>query len=192
MLNTATRVEIAFGAERRRIDLRNGEIMLATARDPLQRPFVVDTADGTLTPIGTRFTVRSGDFAEDGTRVAVLDGAVEVRTRDNASTPLVVRAGEQRMFTHSAIQAVAALADNAVSWTQGSLGAERTRLADFLAELGRYRRGHLGCDPDVADLRLTGAFPLDDTDRILAALEDALPVKVRYLTRYWVTLTRAG
>lgn len=59
---------------------------------------------------------------------------------------------------------------------------------DFIREVGRHRAGVLRCDPAVADLRLTGAFPLDDTDRVLEGLEQTLPVTVRGFTPYWVTV----
>ncbi|WP_370444251.1 hypothetical protein [Candidatus Burkholderia verschuerenii] len=52
------------------------------------------------------------------------------------------------------------------------------RLADFLSEIGRYRRGVVRCDASIADLRLSGTYPLDDTDRVLAALAHALPVRI--------------
>lgn len=62
------------------------------------------------------------------------------------------------------------------------------RLADFISELRRYRPGLLRCDERIADLRLSGAFRIDDTDTILQNLGTSLPVKVRYLTRYWVSV----
>ena len=70
--------------------------------------------------------------------------------------------------------------------------ASQMRLDDFLAELSRYRRGRLGCDPAIAGLRVSGVYPLDNTDRVLAALTSALPVEVHTFTRYWVTLRPRG
>ncbi|MGL6091515.1 MAG: hypothetical protein ACRC07_15855, partial [Pseudomonas paracarnis] len=49
-------------------------------------------------------------------------------------------------------------------------------------------RGQLQCDPHVANLLLSGSYPLDDSERILDLLEISLPVKVRRFTRYWVTV----
>jgi transmembrane sensor len=69
------------------------------------------------------------------------------------------------------------------------LYAEEMRLADMLAEVARYRSGVLRCDPAVAQLRVSGVFQLDDTDRILAVLAQTLPVRVDARTRYWVTVT---
>ncbi|MOA28015.1 fec operon regulator FecR [compost metagenome] len=68
------------------------------------------------------------------------------------------------------------------------LVASQMRLADFLAELGRYRHGQLGCSERVADLRIAVSYPLDDSERILQMLEVALPVRVKQFTRYWVTV----
>ena len=68
------------------------------------------------------------------------------------------------------------------------LVADDMRLGDFLAELSRYRSGHLGWDPAVAELRLVGAFPLGDTDRILASLEESLPLRVRRTLSWWVSV----
>jgi transmembrane sensor len=74
-------------------------------------------------------------------------------------------------------------------WTQGQLIVEEMPLAEFLAELGRYRKGWLRCQPEVARLLISGAFQLDRTEQILAALPATLPVQVEYRTRYWVTVS---
>ena len=61
-------------------------------------------------------------------------------------------------------------------------------LDEFIAELGGYRRGHLGVDPSVARLRVMGSFPLADTDQALAQLEEALPVRVQRRFDWWLTV----
>jgi len=65
---------------------------------------------------------------------------------------------------------------------------ERMRLADFVVELGRYRPGVLRCDGAVSKVLVSGAFPLADTDAVLRMLEETLPIRVRSLSRYWVTI----
>lgn len=199
LLNTATAVDIRFDAQHRLIALHAGEIQVATAPDAAGRPFLVRTRDGLLTPVGTRFTVRRDAFPDDArgfTRLAVEQGAVEIRATSAASeAPVLVRAGEQARFTRSGVDARRPLDEAAQSWTEGKLVAERMRLADLLAELDRYRSGSLRCDPAVADLRVTGVWPLADaeaTDRVLASLEKTLPVKVSQFTRYWVSVGPAA
>ena len=68
------------------------------------------------------------------------------------------------------------------------LAARNWRLADLVAELARYRRGFLRCDPAVAELRVSGAFPVNDTDAGLRLLEKTLPVRIHRITPYWVTV----
>ena len=188
LLNTATAIDVHFDGSQRRVILRGGELRVATAADPAGRPFTVATPEGTLRPIGTRFTVRRLDD-DSQTRLSVSEGSVEVRPRDSLAQPLLVQAGQQTAFSASAAADAAPLDEAATSWTDGVLTAERMRLGDFVAELSRYRHGRLSCDPAVADLRLSGAYPLHDTDRILAALQQTLPVRVKRYTGYWVTVT---
>ena len=68
------------------------------------------------------------------------------------------------------------------------LVVDNARLEDLVQELARYRRGHLGVTPEVADLRITGSFPLNDTDKALSALLPTLPVQIEQHTPWWVTV----
>ena len=167
--------------------LHRGEILVHTAPDATlpARPFVVDTVQGRLRALGTRFAVRQMDAA---TTVAVFEGAVEVRPATPGAAALVVRAGEQTRFTATAGDPVTPADSARQAWTRGLLLAENMRLAEFIAELARYRPGHLGCAPEVADLRLVGAYDTTDTDRVLAALEATLPVRVRTPLPWWVVV----
>ena len=192
VLNTASAVDIDYTAQQRTLWLRAGEILLTTGRDTprLQRPFVVQTAQGAIRALGTRFMVR-----DEGSvvRVAVFEGAVEIRPMSAGGSATVLPAGQQTVFNGREVQPQAAVDATAASWEQGMLAARNWRLADLVDELGRYRRGVLRCDPAVAGLRVSGAFPLNDIDASLRLLEKTLPVRVRRITPYWTTVApRAG
>ena len=191
-LNTATAIEVVFDARQRMVHLGAGEILVSTAPDPgpVHRPFTVRTGAGELRALGTRFTVRSD--GDGPARLAVLEGAVEIRpARAADDTAVVVRAGQQAQFTHDRATPPRPLDAGTGSWAQGTLFAQEMPLVDFLAELARYRSGVLHCDPAVAQLRVSGAFQIDDTDRVLALLAKTLPVRIDTRTRYWVTVTAA-
>ena len=100
----------------------------------------------------------------------------------------MIEAGSQARIDAAGVGAPQVLEANGGAWVDGYLVAERMRLGDFLAELDRYRPGLLRCDPAVAGIRLSGSYPLADTDRVLAMLQDSLPVTVQRRTRYWVTV----
>lgn len=188
LLNTASAIDVQFNGQQRLVRLVAGEIMIVTGHPvingvPDGRPFIVQTREGQVRALGTRFTVRQDDGR---TAVAVMESAVEIRPE--AGSLRLVRAGERASFSREAVDAGAALSERDLAWTRGQIVAEDMRLADFLAELSRYRSGVLRCDRAVADLRLSGVFPLDDTDRILTMLPKVLPVEVRTRSRYWVTV----
>lgn len=183
-LNTATAVDVDYGDDLRRIRLYRGEILLQTAPDP--RPLVVDVAQGRLRALGTRFNV---DLSEPEARLAVFEGAVRVETRHAAA--VTVEAGHQLRFDALHTGALESALESRVAWSQNRLVADNMRLDAFLAQLSRYRRGHLACAPAVAHLRLTGSYPLADTERILAALAATLPVKVERVLPWWTTVEAA-
>lgn len=185
MLNTATAIDVYFDDQLRQVVLRRGEIMIETARDEKGRPFDLLTDNGHIRPIGTRFTVRYHE-PSGTTAVAVLEGAVNIAPTDGNS--IRVNAGEQTRFTRLTALTPFALDDSTAAWTDGVLVVERMRLADFLTELDRYRPGMLRCDPAVADLLVSGSYPLRDPDAVLALLAETLPLHIRSMTRYWTTV----
>lgn len=188
LLNTASAIDVRFSADAREVVLREGEILVTTHPDPATpvRPFTVRSRHGTVRALGTRFTVAQHEFVS---RVAVYEGAVEIRPVHAVAPALRLDAGLSTSFSDSDVHRLeSALAHHGPAWPQGLLVAENMRVRDFLHELGRYRTGLLRCSPEVADLQVTGVFSLADTDRALANLALALPVELIYRTRYWVTV----
>lgn len=185
-LNTASAVDIDYGAEVRLLRLLQGELLVQTAADSNgHRPFKVQTPAGQILALGTRFSVR---IEGDATHVAVFQDAVQVQPADSGAPSIRLEAGRQVRFTARSVQAPQPVADTQSDWVHGRLVAIDQPLGDFIAELSRYRAGLLNCDPAVAGLRLSGAFRLADTDAVLENLAASLPVTLRYRTRYWVTV----
>lgn len=186
-LNTRTLLDVHYDYQARHLLLRQGEMDILTAPDPAGRPLVVFTAEARLQPLGTRFTVRREDDGR-GTLLAVSSGQVAASLKSGGESR-VVNAHSQAWISSTQVHPVqpANLADTA--WIDGFIVAERMRLGDFAQELSRYLPGVLRCDPAVADLRLTGSYPLQNPEQIFALLEQSLPVTVQRRTRYWVTLT---
>jgi transmembrane sensor len=140
--------------------------------------------------LGTRFLVRSDPA---GARVAVFEGAVELRPAGSGASALRLQAGEAVDFTRTGWGSTQPAGPGDDAWSRGQLWVDNQRLDDFLAELNRYRPGWLRADPAVAGLRFSGVFPLEDggiegTDAVLAMLPGALPVQLRWRTRWWVVV----
>lgn len=184
MLNTDSAADVRYDAQHRLIQLRRGEVMVKTAGDPAGRPFFVQTAHGRVQALGTRFSVR---LLNGQTQVAVFEH--EVRIHPLHGAPLLLQPGQYSRFSAGGATPARPLADEQDAWTQGLLVANEQRLDMLLAELGRYRSGWLRCDPAVAGLRVSGTFPVDDSDKALRAITSVLPVSIIRRTRYWVTVS---
>lgn len=177
-LDTDTAIDVAFSANERLIRLRRGRVLIATGKpsgagEP--PPFWVETAEGRVQALGTRFSVRQ----ESGsTHVAVMEARVAIHGADAAGNAPILTAGEAARFGRQGLldRQAAQPADSA--WARGMLVADDMTLADFTVELARYRATALVCDPAVRALRISGTYPLTDTDRALAAVARALPVRM--------------
>lgn len=170
--------------------LRRGEVMLETAENVTQDVWL-DTGFGRVSAWRARFMARRLDQA---CMVGVFSGFVDVlpagasTSQDSSTLP----AGQQLRLERTGAVAAGKLPAHAGAWTDGMLIVVDMPLSQFLAELGRYRLGVLRCDPTIADWRISGSYPVADTDRALDALTAALPVTVARRTRYWVSVNPKG
>lgn len=193
-LNTHTALDAEYDDTYRRIRLYRGELLIATAPDPSarHRPFIVQTRLGNIRALGTQFRVQQ---RERSMLVAVFEGAVEVQTPQGHGA-VRIDAGQQAVFEAGAAvtqQAVAiAQADSdAIAWTDGMIVANKMRLGDLIAEMDRYVPGRIRCEDSVANLRISGVFPIQAPEKILAAIGRTLPVRIDMFTGYWITLRPA-
>ena len=182
-LNTHSAIDVRFDETRRLIVLQEGEILVETGHNDA-RPFYVQTRDGSLRALGTRFIVKRED---DATRLSVLQSAVAAQP-EALHQAQVFKAGQQVLMRSDGLGPLLAVTPATDAWTRGMLVVDNARLGDVVEELSRYRRGHLGVDNRVADLRITGSFPLHDTTLALNALLPTLPVQIEQRTPWWVTV----
>ncbi|OZI77296.1 FecR domain-containing protein [Bordetella genomosp. 12] len=182
-LNTDTAVQVDEQPTLRRLVLLAGEILVETAADPAHRPFYVDTRSARLQALGTRFSVR---LTETQDRLDVFDGAVEVVTRSGERRR--IDTGQAAWFDAASLRPIAHADPVRAAWSKGIVPADDMSLGALLAELGRYRHGYISVAPEVADLKVMGVFPTDDTDRALAMLAATLPIRVHRPLPWWVTV----
>ncbi|MDN3522221.1 FecR domain-containing protein [Halomonas ramblicola] len=183
-LGSDTAIDVRFDATQRRIRLMRGELLTITAKAPDERPLVVMTRQGASYPLGTRFSVH---LHAESTRVAVYEGRVALERRGSVER-VMLDAGQQAAMSADRMSSSEPLDPAGLARFQGRLVAERMRVADFAQALARYRHGVVRYAPEVADLRVSGVFSLQDTDRALASLADALSLQVVYRTPLWVTI----
>lgn len=188
-LNTSTAIDVVFDQRQRLIRLRDGEVLIHTGKLGGQTPFYVDTREGRVQALGTRFTVRQ---LASSTRVGVLEDQVNLSPADIPDHKRILSAGESADFDRKDVGPNHFYRRTQAAWVDGQVIVLDASLGDLLADLARYRPGVLRCDSASARLRVSGTFRLDSTDAVLANLQAALPIKVKYFSRYWVAVTHLG
>jgi transmembrane sensor len=185
-LNTNTAIDVLFDGQQRLVRLREGEVLIHTGKSGRQTPFYVETREGRVQALGTRFTVRQ---LQGSTRVGVLEDRVSVQPVDQPGHSRVLGPGESVDFGTQDVGPSHIYRGNQAAWVDGQLIVLDARLGDVIDELARYRPGVMQCDAASARLRVSGTFRLDSTDAVLANLQVTLPIQLKYFTRYWVSVT---
>ncbi|WP_258197146.1 FecR domain-containing protein [Pseudomonas plecoglossicida] len=184
LLDSQSALDVRFDDQRRLLHLHSGRMLVQTAADVRSRPFWVTCAQGQVEALGTCFSVQADkSFCE----VAVLDKAVRIHPAQSPQS-LRLEAGQHVRFDPHQLSEPSPSDASTASWRTGNLIAIKRPLGELLEELGRYRHGWLRCDPSIAALKVSGAFPLVDTDRALAALESGFDLRIERRSRYWVSV----
>ncbi len=170
-----TRTALRLGADSRHVTLEEGEGFFHVA--PGAAPFVVSVlgdevragAEG-----GTGFALRA--LSGDGL-IATTRGAVELAVP--GWNPIDLPAGYEARFSARAVEPARISAPGTVaSWRRNRLVFADAPLSQVVAELGRYRRGVVGTDPRVGNMRVTAVFDTSDVAGAFASMERLLPVRV--------------
>lgn len=184
-LNSDSALDIRFDERQRNLYLYRGEVLISTAQD--SRPLYLHTDQGRLQPLGTRFSVLSEN---DRTQLSVFAGEVMARCADSGQQQRVP-AGGSIAFDRQRFDRLNDALPMRESWREGVLLARDTDLGSIVAELARHRSGYLGVAPEVASLRIMGAYPLHDTDQALDMLARTLPVRIVRRLPWWVSVEPA-
>jgi transmembrane sensor len=186
VLDTATRLDVRFGADARELVLREGRIDVDVGHDP--RPFSVVSGRGTVRDIGTRFEVER--HGED-VAVTLLSGAVNISLPDAGEAKLAP--GQKARFgaTGGIVVADAESIEDASRWTEGTLVFKQRRLGDLIAEVNRYSTVQIRlADRSLADLRVSGVFRVGDQTALLEALRKGWSISTTRTGEHEIELSR--
>lgn len=186
-LDTRTSLDQQASPQGLQLRLNSGRLLLTLGN---AAPLRIATLDGRihLAP-RSQLILSVGLPGINGTRVQLLAGSGSVST---THAPLLeLGPGQQVDIGQQRIGAVLAVPASASAWTQGLLIAERQPLGEVIAELERYRPGLLRCAAEVAGLRVSGSFSLDQPDASLDLLARTLPIRIRRVMGYWASVDAA-
>jgi transmembrane sensor len=178
-LNAQTVLAVELNARERRVRLAGGEAFFHVAKDSA-RPFIVETAAGSVRVTGTQFNVRTAPAGQ--LEVTVVEGAVQVQPGDPTGVR-ALHAGEQLARVKHEVtvrKLTGADVDRALAWRSGQVIFNGTPLREALAAFARYHGRTLTASDAAALQRVSARRSLDDLDGFLAALEEAMPLRVTH------------
>ncbi|CAG0996638.1 Protein FecR [Methylophilaceae bacterium] len=188
VLNTGTAIDTRYSESSRTVVLLKGEILVETGHGSgISAPFKVQTRHGTVTALGTRFSVRDhGDHIS----VNVFKDSVLIKS-SNHQEERIISADWSASFSKDTAPETTPLLPGSDLWAKGILSVNDMPLKQFLLELGRYHDGFLRCDQAIENIPVSGSFPVNDINEILSSLKNTHPVRIETVTRYWITLKPA-
>ena len=185
VLNSDTAIDQHFDDESRVIKLIKGEVLIETGHGKGSSiPFDVHTKYGVITALGTRFSVRQHS---DYVSVNVYKDAVSINTFVNADFKQKLYENQSTIFNDHILPEIKPLKFGTDLWVKGILSVVDLPLKEFLSELDRYYTGYLRCDPAVANVLISGSFPLSDINAIFSSLQNTHPIRAHVMTKYWIT-----
>ena len=163
-LNTGSNVQITYTPQGRMAQLNAGEVFFAVKPNPA-RPFDVQTQQGWVRVLGTRFAVRQ--LAGDAL-ITVVEGKVAVGAGNtDKAQPLQTLTANQQLSivgAEAGRPVVHLDAQSATAWRQQRLVFDETPLGDVVAELNRYLAPPLAlANGQLASLRVTAVIQLQNS-----------------------------
>lgn len=174
-MDSSSAVDLNFDATQRRVRLLWGEILVDVSKDA-SRPFYVDTPQGSIRALGTRFIV---ERSADATVVSMLESSTRIEA---GGQTLTLNPGQRVRFDTQGFAPVSKIDTAALqaAWREQQLLASDESLAQVLERVARHRSGLLVFDREAMQaLRVTVMLPADDSDRALRLLARTLPIEVK-------------
>jgi transmembrane sensor len=174
-LNTDSKIAVRLQADRRIVDLLQGEALFEVAHDAT-RPFDVHVGKTLLRDLGTRFDV---DRRPTRTVVTVVEGRVGIIATGSPGPsdrkfPELSEADRAIIGNDGSIKLQHGVsAAEATAWTRRSVVFRRRPMHEVAAEFNRYNREHIEIrSPALQAQEITGTFRSDDPKSFLAYIAD--------------------
>jgi transmembrane sensor len=184
VLDTDSRIKVAFDGRVRRVRLLAGQAWFEVAKNQ-PRPFVVEAGDRKVTAHGTAFDVRLDDH--DRVQVTLIEGRVSVEALNPTGAAPTIPVDHEDLLPGDQLVVVGARpatkrrtdVTKATSWREGQIIFDDDTLATAVAEVNRYSvKKIVLTDPRLASLRVSGVFIAGHSDSFVETVTGNFPIKV--------------
>jgi transmembrane sensor len=174
VLDTSSRLRVAFTGAARDVELLNGQAHFEVAKD-VRRPFRVRTKSAEVVAVGTMFDVAA---LPARTTVTLIEGRVKVRTISTTARiePRIeaLAPGQQLDIASDGqlLEKKAVKIESVTAWQRGTIVLDDIPLEEALAALNRYSTTRIVIlDPQLQSRRVSGVFRVGDVETESIALQ---------------------
>jgi transmembrane sensor len=181
MLDTSSRVRVAFSETARDVELIEGQAHFDVAKNPA-RPFRVRTRFAEVVAVGTSFDVAA---RPSRTTVTLIEGRVNVRSvkgPDAEGQPQTLTPGEQLDIAGDGhfLGKKPVRIESVTSWQRGTLELDDVPLSEALATLNRYSATKIVIEGiPLESRRVSGVFVIGDVHTEALVLQRFLGLRER-------------
>lgn len=185
-LSSRSAINVRFTKKQRLIELLQGEIMVDVSKDAL-RPFIVQTTQGKLTALGTRFSVQKRPgFAV----LSVFESEVQASSQQTLAEKTLT-AGQRISVYSERLSKISSFdvrsAEKALQNHQ--LVVENQPLPAVLEQLAQHYTGYFQYNAEALQhIRVYAVLPLDNPRKALQLLSESTPVQLTMWTPWWVKI----
>ncbi|EWM47644.1 fecR family protein [Bordetella holmesii 35009] len=180
-LSSDTAIQISRNADRHLLRLLRGQVQVQASAAAVQ----LDTGVGLARTDRARFCVRRGAH---GCELQLLDGGLVLEREMNRTR---LSAPQGMWLPDSGVWHQRPPNPDAGAWVDGLIVAHDWPLHMLVARLADHRRGVIHLDPELADTRVSGVFPLFDAERALKAVAHSVPIAVQRRGPFWLSVGQA-
>lgn len=190
MLNTNSRISVAFDDHQRRLILEQGEAYFDVASNA-QRPFIVQVGDTEVRAVGTAFNI---EHRSDRLEVIVTHGVVAVSSAiAQADQETVLNKGQMLKLSDGkrAVDAIPADAiEQTLSWQTGRLFFNGEPLNQAVKEIARYTtKEFVFADQEAGLVNIGGSYNVSNINELMMTIGEAFAIDVDMSDRDVVILS---
>ncbi len=184
LLNTDTHINVRLRPSKHYVELVSGELFIE--RPDAAPPLILTTDNGRIESSAHRLQLR---HTAQNTVVHALQGPIDLHPRGTSAS--VLHEGHFAIFNDQKILKTGPITAADSAWQRGILTANDWQLSEFCNELERYVSGTILCTPAVAQLRLSGSFPIHQPQQLIHRLEKVLPVRITQMSPYLTIISQS-
>ena len=177
ILDRGSRVQISYDHKQRRLRLLLGRARFSVAHDEA-RPFIVEAGAGRVIAHGTLFDV---ELAQNTVRIALLQGAVEVRdaSRGNGRKRLELMAGERTAIEGGSVAKPTLIEAAESQWPNDMLVFDSVDIGEAVASFNRTAPTPVLFERRSAQpMKVTGVFRRSDPESFARQLAATFGLRV--------------